>query len=181
MQAGRRQRAGQRRTVGVPRRRPAPPGLRLRLRLGLHLRCFRAARARTCRVSGARARRRRRQPPPPPRRASRLCLRPRGSGSGGDSRARCSGSADCPAREGDCAPGLGAHRASSLFAGDETSSKFGFRGEPVEAGRGRGARTRDGTGSRSFRAVGAFSLILGGTARRRGGLGKGLVRVLTIE
>ena len=32
--------------------------------------------------------------------------------------------------------GLGAHRASSLCAGDETSS--GFRGEPVEAGRGRG-------------------------------------------
>ena len=84
--------------------RPAPPGLRLRL--GLHLRGFRAARARTCWVSGTRARRRRgqRQPPPPPHRASRLCLRPRGSGSGsgggGDSRARSSGSVDCPARRG---------------------------------------------------------------------------------
>ncbi|KAB0401316.1 hypothetical protein E2I00_017240, partial [Balaenoptera physalus] len=68
-----------------------------------------------------------------------------GSGCGCDSRGWFSGSADCAAREAPH-PGLGARRASSLCAGDETSSKFGFRGEPVEAGsgpgRGRGTKPR---------------------------------------
>lgn len=60
-------------------------------------------------------------------------------------------------------PEHGAHGASSLRAGGETSLKFGFRGKPVEAESGPG-RGRRGGGRNRFqvlRAVGGFSLIRG--------------------
>lgn len=160
--------------AGAQRERP-PARVRPGSRLGSgSIRCFRSARVRTCRVSGTRARCRRHHhqpplPPPPPLGASRLCLRPRSSGSGCccDDWAWFSGCAHCPARRGRLgAQGSGRARSGLSAPGVKLPPSLGSGENLLKPGVGRG-EDGGGPGSGFFRAVGVSS----GFLQDRGGEG----------